>query len=69
MKSSNSKVKLKQLIDNKINMIDAAGYIERTFIGEVKLWFLNLGEEDIKTLRNTQRYGRKRYNFSIKHTP
>ena len=25
----------KQLIDNKINITDTAGYIERTFIGEV----------------------------------
>ena len=30
------------------------GYIERTFVGEVKLWFLNLGEEAIKTLRKTK---------------
>ncbi|MCF6814739.1 hypothetical protein L3H39_11015, partial [Corynebacterium sp. MC-16] len=41
----------KQLIDNKINIVDTAGYIERTFIGEVKLWFLNLEKENIRTLR------------------
>ncbi|KAK4713503.1 hypothetical protein R3W88_019410 [Solanum pinnatisectum] len=44
----------KQIIDNKINMTEVPGYIERTFIGEVKLWFLNLEEESKKTLRSSK---------------
>ena len=41
----------KQLLDNNINVIDGPEYIERTLIGTVKLWFLNLTENSKRVLR------------------
>ncbi|KAG5610144.1 hypothetical protein H5410_021425 [Solanum commersonii] len=45
----------KQLVDNKIGITEVPGYIERTFIGTVKLWLQNLGEESTKILRNSKK--------------
>ena len=41
----------KQLLDNKIDTTNTPEYIEKTLIGTVKLWFLNLAEESKKVLR------------------
>ena len=41
----------KQSLDNNVNITDAPEYIERTLIGTVKLWFLNLFENSKRVLR------------------
>ncbi|XP_070040654.1 uncharacterized protein [Nicotiana tomentosiformis] len=46
----------KQLIDNKIPIPEAPGYIERTIIGTVKLWIQNLNDESIKALRSNKKF-------------
>lgn len=45
----------KQLVDNKISILETPGYIERTLLGTVKLWFHNLSTEAKTTLRNDRK--------------